>query len=123
MDKGLLNLSTLDFLLEITNQSLTFHRENTIEYESNKVAIEAQLDEDLLNSLLAKFENSLVELGGNKVLAAYIEFRITEIKKALRNKESLSSAYLKNPQYGVQYFSLIYHILSEKKKMLNKVPD
>ena len=121
MEKELLELSTLDFLMEITKSSLVYYSENCIEAESDKTAFEMQLDELSLNSLLKKLENSKVELAGNSVLSAYIDFRIQEIKKAIE-KNSIS-AYSKNPRYGVQYFSLIYDILSEKKTQLNKVTD
>jgi len=121
MEKELLELSTLDFLLEITKDSLIFYSENTLETESGKTAIEFQLDENSLKSLLKKLENSKNELSGNSVLSTYIDFRINEIKKAL--EKNTISAYSKNPKYGQQYFGLIYEILTEKKKLLNKVPD
>lgn len=121
MEKELLKLSTLDFLMEITKSSLTYYSENCIEAESDKAAFEFQLDEEYLISLLKKLENSKNELAENSVLSTYIDFRIKEIKKAI-DKNSIS-AYSKYPQYGVQYFSLIYDILTEKKIMLNKVPD
>lgn len=121
MEKELLNLSTLDFLLEITKKSLIFYSENFVESEYDKTAFEFQLDENNLASLLKKLELSRLELAGNSVLSTYVDFRIREIKKAME-KNSIS-AYTKNPQYGVQYFSLIYDILSEKRNHLNKVPD
>jgi hypothetical protein len=121
MEKELLDLSTLDFLLEITKDSLTFYSENVIETESDKTALEFQLDDISLNSLLKKLENSKKELAGNSVLSTYIDFRIHEIKKAI--DRNTISAYSKNPHYGVQYFNLILEILTEKKNHLNKVPD
>ncbi|MBS1494510.1 MAG: hypothetical protein JST55_13425 [Bacteroidetes bacterium] len=121
MEKELLDLSTLDFLLEITQDSLTYYSENVIESESGKTALEFQLDEVSLSTLLKKLENCKIELAGNSVLSTYIDFRIHEIKKAM--EKNTISAYSKNPQYGMQYFTLILDILSDKKKHLNKVPD
>ncbi len=105
--------------MEITKCSLIFYTENTLETESDKTAFEFQLDETALNSLLEKLENSRIELAANSVLATYIDFRIHEIKKVLQKNQI--SAYSKNPQYGVQYFTLIFDILSDKKKQLSKV--
>jgi hypothetical protein len=121
MEKELLELSSLDFLLEITKDSLNFYSANIIESELDKTAFEFQLDNDSLNLLLKKLESSRIELAGNSVLSTYIDFRINEINRAI--EKNTISAYSKNPKYGVQYFSLIYDILSDKKVQLNKVSD
>jgi hypothetical protein len=123
MKNNLLELPTIDFLKEITRQSLNFYEDGAFEFEKDKAAIEFVADENYLCLLLDKFEHAKSELSGDKVLTAYIEFRCQQIKRMISNEDMKNSAYNKHPEYGVQYYSLISDILSSKSSYPQKIRD
>lgn len=112
-------LSTLDFLLDITQNSLSFYSENTIEAEGSKCSFELSLSSNDFNALEEKLENALKEFDGNSVITSYIEFRLNELKR-FKNNNTIS-AYQNNPGYGIQYFSLIRELLQDKKKQIENL--
>lgn len=117
--EDLLTLPTIDFLREITIQSLKFYKDGETDSEENKAVIEFPDDKDFLNALLQKFESAKEDLQGNEVLTGYINYRCAQILKLLSEQETANSVYNRYPQYGVQYFKLIAEILidkSDKKK-------
>lgn len=115
MGKEFLQLPTIDFLKEITKSSLNIYR-NNLEAESGKTAIEFQFGSEELCALLKKFEESKTDVAENKILLGYIDYYSERIRKIINKEQAAPSAYDAYPQYGEQYFSLIYDVLSTDKK-------
>jgi hypothetical protein len=109
-------LSALNFLLEITKNSLLFYSENNVETEIDKCSFELTLNSGEFDLLLDKLENYQEIFSDDPIIMSYIVFRIHEIKRA--KEGNTVSAYQNNPKYGIQYFSLIHEVLTEKKKQL-----
>ena len=114
MGKEFLELPTMDFLKEITKSSLNNYKHN-IEIESGKTALELQFDSNDLCVLLKKFEEAKTDVAENKILLGYIDYYSGRIRKIINKEAAAPSAYDAYPQYGEQYFSLIYDVLNTNK--------
>lgn len=118
MGKEFLELPTIDFLKEITKTSLNNYKQSSkkhnIEVESGKTSLELQFDSNDLCALLKKFEESKTDVAENKILLGYIDYYSERIRKLINKEENSTSAYDAYPQYGEQYFSLIYEVLNNK---------